>query len=331
MQEKSVIFRKRKGLAVLLVILLTPSTGFCKVIDKIAAVVNDDIIMMSELDAETDRRYKAAIGSGDNEMLTSVEVIKEQTLNSLIDLALIRQKAAKMNVTVSEKEIDRIFELNLASSGVSREIFLDEMKKAGFTEEQYRQNLQTSLLQSKIVSREVHSKIVITDKMIEDYYLKNYPTETTDNKVYKLLQMGFTWGVGAQNKEKGKAREIAQKIRDQVVSGKDFKELARQHSTLPSATDGGDIGNFTLEDMNNEMANAIKDLKPGETSEIIETADGFQFFQLVSLKKETISTEDRMKDVKDEIQEKLFQERLRSAYSKWVRELKENAYIRKLP
>ena len=113
-------------------------------------------------------------------------------------------------------------------------------------------------------------------------------------------------------------------------SGEDFKSLAEKFSDLPSASDGGDIGVFTLDEMAPFMRDAVAELHPGQLSQIVETPAGFQFFKLLTMQDEAAVETAAFDAVKEEIREKLFEEKLKVAYTNWVKKLKEEAYIQKL-
>ncbi len=331
-REYSLCRREKVCLSLLLFFLFFQSIANAEVVDQIAAVVNDDVITASELEKETMERYHAAALRNDNNTtIASLERLRGETLDSIIDRKLLEQKAKKMNIAVTKAEVDQAFSEQVLRSGIPRELFVSEMHKAGLSEKTYRQNLHASLLQGKLVNIEVQSKVVITDEMIEKYYQKNYISHI-DSKIYKLRQMGFVWGVDSDGRERSreKALQLARKVRADVLIGKNFGELAKKYSDLPSASDGGDIGDFTLEDMAQNMATAVKNLRPSEVSKIIETNSSYQFYQLVSFKNHLTVVKDKLENVKEEIRKILYQRKLRQAYSNWLSDLKESAYIKKL-
>jgi peptidyl-prolyl cis-trans isomerase SurA len=106
--------------------------------------------------------------------------------------------------------------------------------------------------------------------------------------------------------------------------------LAEKFSELPSASDGGDIGFFALDEMAPAMRDAVRELKPDGISEITETPSGFQFFKLLSGEENAIVVTAAYETVKEEIGEKIFEEKLKTAYAEWVKKLKEDAYIERL-
>jgi peptidyl-prolyl cis-trans isomerase SurA len=125
------------------------------------------------------------------------------------------------------------------------------------------------------------------------------------------------------------ARERAEKARALALTGQDFRALARQHSDLPSAEDGGDIGIFKKEELSPAMKASILSLKPGELSAVEKTPFGFQFFKLLSDRGD-VRLQAPYETVKEEVRQRLLEEALTAQFQRWVRELREQAYIKKM-
>lgn len=112
-----------------------------------------------------------------------------------------------------------------------------------------------------------------------------------------------------------------------MTKGEDFKSVAKKFSDLPSAVDGGDLGILELDDMAPAMRTAVAALETGMMSEIIETTDGYQFFKRLAA---TDQSSTAFEAVKEEIRGKLYEQKLKAAFSEWIKNLKENSYIQKL-
>ena len=304
-----------------------------EMVDKIVAVVNDDIITLSELEDETTDIYKTLADKKSSEnLLAAMDEARELALNQMIDRTLMEQKAKQFNLSVSEKEIDSAFERMKSNMSLNSSQFRQKLKKSGMSEEQYRNKLRDNILQSKIVSVDVRSKIIITDEMVLEYYDQHYTSRVNQGDFY-LLQMGFSWDKSAATEikeSKAKTLNLAKRIHNLVEGGQDFKTLAKKFSDLPSASDGGDIGVFTLDEMAPAMQSAVKDLQPDELSSIVELQSGYQFFKLLSGEGEAIVVTSSLESSKDEIRDKLYAEKMQEAYKLWVIQLKESAYIQKL-
>jgi peptidyl-prolyl cis-trans isomerase SurA len=315
--------------------LFLPAAGRTELVDKVVAVVNDDVITLSEVEEEAARIFQAiATDTSGRSPINSMEDAREIALNGLIDRRLINQRAKSANTTVSDEELAAAFENTRNRMAPTPAEFKKKLQDSGMTEESFKKQLRDQVLQSKLVSYDVRAKIVVTDEMIREYFNEHYASKTEQGSYY-LLQMGFQWNPKTSDpdklqEERTQAKKRAEKALEQVNKGQDFKEIAKKFSELPSAADGGDLGILHLDDMAPAMRTAIAPLQPGDISKIIETSDGFQFFKLLSAKDEAASASSPYEKVKDEIREKLHDEKLKAAYAEWVKKLKENAYIQKL-
>ncbi len=312
-----------------------PTIVGAELVDKVAAVVNDEVITLSEVEEEVARIYQTlAKESSGQALVKAVAEAREATLNGMIDRRLINQRAKLTNTTVTDEELAAAFESTRNRMALDPTEFRKKLERSGMTEETLKKQLRDQILQSKLVSFDVRAKIVITDEMVRDYYNEHYLAKSEKGNFY-LLQMGFQWNseisdAEKKQEEKTETRKRAERALELVRKGDDFKTTAKKLSDLPSANDGGDLGILNLDDMATGMRTAVAPLQPGELSTIIETSDGYQFFKLLSAKDETASASSSYEKMKDEIREKLHEEKLKAAYVEWVKKLKESAYIRKL-
>lgn len=314
-----------------------PANAPAEVIDRVIAEVNDQVVTLSELEEEGRPIFQKIMREAPaNEREEALGLVRNQVLNALIDKKLVAQEAARQGLSVSEEEVDNAVTQVLSGNGISREEFLRQLQHSGINEQIYRSNLKSQLLQNKLVMRDVHSKILITDEMVLDYYNNEY-TKQVDEGSYYLLQIGIGWGEkGAEQRstavldeDKLAARKRAERVHNLARSGEDFRELARRFSDLPSADEGGDIGVFAEDEMANHMKQAVAQLQPGEISEIVETPFGYQFFQLLSGNTGGIVAQAPYETVKEEIRERLFRKALQNEYETWLKRIRETAYIRK--
>ncbi len=317
-----------------LVLVGTPVDA--EVVDRVVAEVNNEVITLSEVEEEGQGIFKKiALEVPAQDRLSAVEQVRKNILRSLIDKKLIEQEAAKQSITVTDKEVDESFEQVLKANRLSRDELLRQLDENGINEAAYRDNLKSQLYQSKLVNRDVRSKIVVTEEDILDYYDTSYTKHIPEGGYY-LLQIGIDWGEtesedqdpAVVEERKQSARQRAERVHKLALSGSDFKELARKFSDLPSAAEGGDIGVFEEEEMASYMRNAVTSLAPGEVSSIVETPVGYQFFKLLSSKEGGIVMQSPYAEVKEEIREKLYQQELRKEFDAWITDIRERAYIK---
>ncbi|MCB2183156.1 MAG: peptidylprolyl isomerase [Desulfobulbaceae bacterium] len=299
-------------------------------VDRCVAVVNDDIITLSELNEEAAPTIKKIMELAPPEQVDSaIEKARKDILSEMIDRKLIFQRAAKRGIEVSEADIDSAIERILEQNNLTVEQFRAQLDRMGSSEEKYRETLHSQIIRSKLIGYEIRSKVVITDEQIEDYY-NNSSKNTTSSPGFHILQFGNAWGENGRSSSKDDAEKRAHQLRDMIAAGENFKELAKTYSDLPSAEDGGDIGTFQKDELAPYMWNAIKDLRPGDVSDVIETPSGFQFFKLISSSQDGIISQAPLETIKEEIRATLYEEELKKKFDNWVKLLRDNSYVEEL-
>ena len=316
----------------LLVLLWTTYSSATGYVDRIVAVVNDDVITLSELESTGRQLFeRIRTKAPADEVEAALKKAREEVLSGMIDNMIVRQKAKELSITVDEKEIDMAISQMLARVNATPEDFKKELASMNVSMQQYRDNMRDEILKSKLIGYEVSSRVVITDEDIKRYYDKDFFLGKGKDGYY-ILQMGFSWkkpGVtGDESSLKEAARKKAEEIRGRVLAGESFKDLARSFSDLPSAADGGDIGVFTKDEMGAVMKDTILAMQPGDVSPIIATGDNFQFFKLLSVREGDVITKAPFEKVKDEIRDLLYRQEMEKQYNAWVKSLRGQAYIK---
>jgi len=323
-------------MTLLLVVTLFLLNAEAEVIDRVVAEVNDDVITLSEVEEEGQSMYQRIVQEAPpEERMDILAQAHREVLDGIIDKTLIAQAAAKQGITVSDEEVDGTIEQIITSNNVSREDFLSQLLESGIDEKLYRDNLKSQIYQNKLVTREVRSKIVITEDMILDFYDTEYTSQVSEGNFY-LLQIGTGWQrAGGQEQsaekilvDKAEARKKVERIHKLARSGQDFRDLARRYSDLPSAQEGGDIGVFAEDEMAAYMKDAVTSLRAGEVSGIVETPVGYQFFKLLSSKEGGIVMQAPYDTVKEEIRERLFRDIMQRELESWIKGMRDRAYVR---
>jgi peptidyl-prolyl cis-trans isomerase SurA len=319
-------------LVFLVLALLQPDPGRANIIDSCVAVVNDDVITLSEVnEAGKPIFQRIAEEVPPDQLAEALKQARKTVIDKLIEKKLLMQKAKEMNISISDEEVDKTLDRILERNHTTREQFREELARMGMTEEQYKNNLRDQILGSKLINYEVRSKVVIPEEQILDYYDKHY-TEQVGEGGYYILQIGVTLdgeGMPADPvAAKKEAKKKAERILSLARSGKDFKELARKYSDLPSAVDGGDIGAFQADEMAGYMKKAVTGLKPGEISQVVESPNGYMIFKLLSSQEGEIITKVPYESVKEEIRATLYQQEMEKRYDSWLKEIRSQAYVK---
>jgi peptidyl-prolyl cis-trans isomerase SurA len=311
-------------------LILLPAPAPAELIDRVVAVVNNDVITLSELYEESEPTFQKIRETAPPEQVhAALRKARQDILDSLIDRALIAQKAESSGLSVSDEDIDATIERIISQNNTTPERFQRELAKMGLSEDSYRQKIKSQMLQSKLINYEIRSKIVIPDEKVLQYYRESFGRETADDG-YHLLQIGCGWGEKGRSETRIDAMKRAEQLRAMILEGESFKEIAKAYSDLSSAGYGGDIGVFKENELAQYMREAIVGLHPGQVSKIIETPSAFQFFKVLSAKQGDVVEQAPFASVKEEIRDRLYQQELRENFDKWLRQLREEAFIQKL-
>ena len=184
--------------------------------------------------------------------------------------------------------------------------------------------IRDELLRQRVVNREVVSRIVVTEADIKEYYDRHSDRYGGETK-YHLRHILMKPPALADEKEEREIKSRMERIQERLKAGESFRELAERHSESPVAAQGGDLGQFELSSLSEQIRTAVVDLKPGQFTPVLDTEQGHQIFLLEEIV-ETPGTP--LEEVSEEIQKQLFNEIVNEKYSKWIEGLKKRAHIK---
>lgn len=299
-----------------------------EVVDRIMAVVNDDIITLSdfnEMYAPYAEKIKAYGYPEDKEREMLFE-LRNRILDQLIDKKLTEQEIERLSISVSEKEVDDNIERIKEQNFFTDEELRDRLKKEGYTLAQYRSEMREQIQRMKLVEMSVKSKIVITDEDIRDYYESHAESYAVEER-YHIRNIIMRVSPGALPEEKEAVLARMRLVMEKLESGADFSELAREYSEASMAEQGGDLGFFKKSDLAEQIRIALKGLKPGEHTAIMDTDQGYQIFYLESV---SPAAGKSFEEVKSSIEKKLYEEKVNEKFTAWVSDLREKSHIKKI-
>jgi len=295
-------------------------------VDRIVAEVNDDIITLYELDRKAEpfvRRVKAMARPLEEERRMVYE-LREKVLNQMIDEKLTDEEIERYNIKVSEEAIDNTIEEMKKRSYLTDQQLRDRLKQEGLTMEEYRTQMKNQILRVRLVNREVKSKIVITEEDIRAYYEKNRDRYAGEGRVH-LRQIIMTPSSPTNEEEKRAIREKLAAIRQQVIDGASFAEMAREYSASPLAKAGGDLGAFKMSDLAPYILRALAGLKAGDVTEVLENDRGIQLFYIEALEE---GQGKPLAEVSAEIENILYDEIVNQKFTTWLNELRQRSHIK---
>ena len=296
-----------------------------EIVDRIVAVVNDEIITYLELQQQL-KPYEEKIqtmGYAEDEERQMLYKVKNDIIQKLIDEKLADQEIKKNKITVSEAEIDASIERIKASRMWSDEDLRTALKMEGMTLQELRQNLKDQALRSRLVGLEVSSKIVITKEDVQAYY-DDHTEEYGGELQYHLrniIIMISLEEVDGRAAARTKIDMVMQKLED----GESFETLAQEFSDSSLAQKGGDLGKIQYDDFSPQIKKALDGLVPGDHTAILDTDQGYQIFYIEEIVMEGGKS---FEAASPEIEELLYNAAVDKNYAEWLENLKRQAHIK---
>jgi peptidyl-prolyl cis-trans isomerase SurA len=295
-----------------------------KLVNTIAAIVNDDIVTLSEVNREAQPVIRDAEKKGtvDNEIRRQ---IRRAALEHLVEKRLIDQKIKELGIKVADEEIRQaIDDVKKQNNMASQEVLVSALASQGLTFEQYRTQLKEQIEKLKLVSMEVRAKIQVGESEMREYYESNR-IKYSEDETFRARHIFFRTNEKAPAEDIKRTMNTALMVLAEAQGGKDFSELAKSYSEDPAARkDGGALGTFKKGDMMPELEKAILNMKQGEVSELVYTTSGFH---IVKLEERTSGKMKPFESVKTEIEDALYRKKSEDRFSQWAKELRSKASI----
>ncbi|RPH49704.1 MAG: hypothetical protein EHM85_12960 [Desulfobacteraceae bacterium] len=304
------------------------SVGLCgaEVVDRVVAVVNEDIVSLSEL-TKAVQPYADKIKSlgysleKEREMLFRV---REDMLEQIINRKLTDQESKKHRLSVSEKEIDNALERFKEANHYTDEDLRSALLKDNVSMEEYRDKIKENILRSKLLNIAVKSKIVITRDDTKSYY-ENHKEMYQGEKLYHLQNIVKKAGYSLSADDGKAIFFIMEEIYTRLKSGQPFDKVSRDYSEISYDIRNYDLGEFKLGELSQQVQDAIKGLNAGECTKVLETEIGYQIIYIQKIEEKPGRSFD---EAAPEIEEILFREVVDNKFMSWINELRKKSHIK---
>lgn len=302
--------RRTAGCLVMASALFVSEAATASVTDRIIAVVNTELIMLSELKAEVaaeERRLQETYRGA--ELKRRLQQVEYMGLTRMIERKLQLQTAKTKGVEVADDEVRRAA-LELKRQGEP----IDE------TDPNDKKNIKEQLLLMRVVDREVRSGVMVTEPELQRYY-QSHQNRFLIPDEYRISQILILRKARETEED---TRERAMSVSSALKQGADFAELALKHSDGPEATKGGNIGFVRQGELLPQIERALSVLEPGQITDAIQTSDGWH---IIKLDEKRLPQFRPFAEVKSEIQTLVFQQKTEDVYQRWLGDLKNKAFI----
>lgn len=312
-----------KRSALLLAALLGSATAHAgEVVDRVAALVNDDVVTLVEVQQRAGPLHEQLLRANVKDARAEAQ---RRALEELIGEKLMDGELAGLHVDVSDGELDLAIEDVKKQNGITDPAaFEGALTAQGFTTRSYRDFMRKQLSKVKLLNIKVKSKIKIADEDVRTEWQRMAKLDSQDLELHArhlLIQVASDAPPEKVEEARKAALAALEKAR---TAGTDFAELARTSSQGPSAKDGGDLGWFRRGTMVPEFEKAAFQLEPGGTSEPVRTRFGWH---LIHLDEKRHAAPRPFEEMKEQLREKLYREQIEKQTASYVADLKRAATI----
>jgi len=255
--------------------------------------------------------------------------LREQVLEQTIRRHLLDEKVKEANIVITDEEvINKITEIAAAQrEPLSLEEFKKKMEQYGQSFDNVKADVRSGLARNKFMEAHWAGKIDVMEEDARKYYDENPKQFETPEQVrasHILIKPEFVDPNADPNEAKAKARTKTEDLLKQLKDGTNFAELAKTHSTCPSAPKGGDLGFFPRGETTPAFENAAFELEIGQSSEIVETEYGYHIIKVTDHKDASTTS---FEQAKNDIIRQLTQKKQSELAEEYIESLKADANI----
>lgn len=301
-----------------------------EVIDGVAAIVNNDVITISqvrELIGSRERALREAYNGPD--LLEKVKEMRLAALKDLVDRQLILQEFRKMQdkgANIPDYVIDdRIQTIIREEFAGDRAAFVRTLQAQGYTLSRFKEIEKDKIIYQALKQSKTNDNVVVSPNQIQAFYNQNKGSYSLPEQV-KLRMIILREGSSSDVVSGSSKQQTAEEIRSKIKSGASFDRMAQMYSEDESTRDtGGDWGWIERNSLNEKLTKAAFMLKTGEISPVIRIADSHYILFVEARKSATTKP---LSEVRDEIERNLMQQERMKAQQRWIDTLRQKAYIK---
>ncbi len=299
--------------------------AYAEIIDRVIATVNNEVITLSELEESVALYMHKGVPSGAPPISAQEQqALQRRLLDELINKKLVEAFAVKSGIQASDDEVDKAIQDVMARNNLTKEKLLAALAQDGLSFDEYRAQIRDQIVKAKLIHREVRSRVNVSDDTVREYYL-NHQEEFKAEQGVVLRHIMLRVPKDPSDRVLQETERRARSIRDELLQGRPFEEVARHYSQdETTAAQGGLLGFFRIEDLIPEFRAVVADLGEGEVSEPIRTPQGIH---LVKVEERTTGEVRPFEKVKEEIRLRLYEDQSERFFQDWIRDLRKNAFI----
>jgi peptidyl-prolyl cis-trans isomerase SurA len=296
------------------------------VVEEIVARVNNDAITLSDVQKADQQLHEEIAHDCQGCSPDKVdEVYKEKQkdlLRDLVDQALLTERAKDMGISVETDVIKRLDEMRKQAQLGSMEEMEKEAEKQGVGWEDLKTQIRNNLLTQEVIRREVGSHINIPSDEVKKYYDDHQKDFVRPEQV--VLAEIFLSTDGKTPEEMSSVEKKAEDLRNRVVKGEEFSEIAKHFSEGSTAKDGGVLGTFERGQLDKQLEGVVFKMDKGQMTDVIQTKTGFEVLKVEAHFEAGLQPQDK---VENEIMNRIYGQKMQPTMREYLGQLREQSYV----
>ncbi len=323
----------RRATAVLLTVALAGIAARAEVIEQILVRVNGELFTKTDLETrqiaalrEMGQRLDPTNANlGDAQLRKMLDEVTPNLMVDVIDEMLLVQRGKELGYKLGDEQFNGILDgLKKENKIENDEQLKQALEQEGITLADLRRNIERRMLVSRVEQNEILGRIAVSEVEAKEYYDAHLSEFTTPPSV-TLREIFVSLPTEALTPaQDAAARDKAAQIRQRATAGESFEALAAELSDAPSKANAGLIGPLNVADLSPDLRKLVESMKPGQISDTLRSARGYQVLKLESLTPPTTMPFD---EAKAQISERVFTDKRREEYEKFLERLRGQAII----
>ena len=295
-----------------------------RTVDRVAAVVNGDVVTLSELSARAGAEYRRAdeMAPGPDRDRARAKAL-QGAFDQVLAERLVENEVKTLGIEVTEAQIDGAIEDVKKRNNLSDDMLKQALASEGLTLQAYRDRLRKDFENHLLISAKVQNRVKVSEDDVKGYYLA-HPLEFAGEEQVKLRLILLQVPAGAPPADDARVKATGETILARLAAGEDFADLAKQVSQGPGASSGGDLGWVKKGTMPIDLERIAFALKSGQNSSLVRAKTGWIILKADDRRTAKAPPYD---DVKDRIREKLLNQQAELYRKQYIDELRREATI----
>jgi peptidyl-prolyl cis-trans isomerase SurA len=271
----------RQIIILLTVVTLSPYCYAAEEVDSIVAIVEEDVVLRSELDTRVRTITNQLMEQGTP--LPPESVMEKQVLDRLILSKLQIQMAENTGIRVDDETLNRTIISIASENELTLDQFREILEADGYTYEKFREDIRNEILLSRLRQRQVDNRVFISDREIDDFLI-NLQHQGGMEKEYLISHVLISLPESPTQEDLEQSRRLANKVQTELREGADISTMAVTYSDGDQALNGGDLGWLKYSQVPTLFVEFIATMEKSDISELIRSPSGYHIIKIMDVR-----------------------------------------------